>query len=583
MEGGYEVTRERPLPWVAGRLPGPVRGLLGVVVALLGLWLVSRPVASLTVLTFYLGVTCLVAGIGELVGGTRWSQRLTGVLWVAVGTVALLAPGPASGALPAVVAVVLVVSGLFRVVRVRRERTLDGRLSALLLALAEVVLGVVTLAWPDITLVVVAVIFGVRAVVVGVQFVWDAAVGVRRTPEAPAVSRGPWRRTGRFVASALALVLAAGTWWATGAARDASPQVTDFYTPPADVPAEPGQLLRAEPFTAEVPDGARAWRILHTTTDHDGAPTTASGLVVVPEAPADDDRPVIAWAHGTTGQARQCAPSLLSEPFTAGAFPVVLDEVVDRGWAVVATDYVGLGAGGDHAYLVESVAGHAVLDSVRAARQLTEAELGDNTVVWGHSQGGASALWTAQVQPTYAPDVPLAGTVAMAPASDTVAIAEGLGEVTGGSVFAAFVVQGYAAAYEDVDVREVVEPAAVSLVERMTSRCLSEPGVLASVLTALSLGNSEVLRPDAARGPLGERLLENVPLEPGTSPLLVAQGADDVLITPALQRAYVRQIRVGGRDVEFSVHPGRDHLSLVQDEASPFLPELLDWTAARFG
>lgn len=579
------MGRERPLPWVAHRLPWRVRGLLGVATVLLGLWLVTRPITSLTLLTAYLGLTSVVVGLGELfAAGPRW-HRATGGLWLGIGVVALLAPGAASGALPVVVAVALLVSGGLRSVRARSAEGLDGKLSALLLALAEVVFGVVALAWPDVTLVVVAVLFGIRAVVVGAQFVWDAWVG-RGRPVSPAPARpGPWRRAGRVAVSALTLVLAAGAWWATDTARDASPQVDNFYTPPADVPADPGRLLRAEPFIAEVPDGARAWRILHTTTDHEGAPTVASGIVLVPEGPAvRGGRPVVAWAHGTTGQARQCAPSLLAEPFTAGAFPVVLDEVVERGWAVVATDYVGLGAGGgDHAYLVGAVAGHAVLDSVRAARELVDADLGGDTVVWGHSQGGASALWTAQVQPSYAPDVPLAGTVAMAPASDTVAIAEGLGDVTGGSVFAAFVVQGYAAAYGDVEVADAVRPAAVPLVDRMASRCLSEPGVLASVLTALSLGDEDVLRADVARGPLGARLLENVPLEPGDGPLLVAQGADDVLITPALQRAYVRQVRGGGREVDLRVVPGRDHLSLVQDEGSPFLSTLLDWTAARLG
>ncbi|QCC78108.1 hypothetical protein E2C04_14625 [Nocardioides daphniae] len=141
-------------------------------------------------------------------------------------------------------------------------------------------------------------------------------------------------------------------------------------------------------------------------------------------------------------------------------------------------------------------------------------------------------------------------------------------------------VQGYASAYDDVRLRDVVRPAAVPLVRRMASRCLSEPGVLASVLTALSMRDEDVLRRDAAAGPLGRRLEENEPDAPGRSPLWVAQGAADTLITPRLQRDYVAGVRAGGREVDLVVYPGLDHLSLVQEE-SPMLPDLLAWTEAR--
>ena len=57
------------------------------------------------------------------------------------------------------------------------------------------------------------------------------------------------------------------------------PRPDAFYDIPAEVPAEPGRLLRAEPFRTQVPDGASAWRILYTTTRDDGVPAVASGLV----------------------------------------------------------------------------------------------------------------------------------------------------------------------------------------------------------------------------------------------------------------------------------------------------------------
>ena len=90
-----------------------------------------------------------------------------------------------------------------------------------------------------------------------------------------------------------------------------------------------------------------------------------------------------------------------------------------HGYVVVATDYEGLGVPGVHPYLVGVSEAHAVLDSVRAARELPATQATSRFAVWGHSQGGHAALWTGQLQPSYAPDVTLAGVAALAPASVT--------------------------------------------------------------------------------------------------------------------------------------------------------------------
>jgi hypothetical protein len=54
---------------------------------------------------------------------------------------------------------------------------------------------------------------------------------------------------------------------------------------------------------------------------------------------------VIAWAHGTTGWERKCAPSILDTGLASGALPA-LDRIIDNGWVLVATDYTGLGTEG---------------------------------------------------------------------------------------------------------------------------------------------------------------------------------------------------------------------------------------------
>jgi hypothetical protein len=131
--------------------------------------------------------------------------------------------------------------------------------------------------------------------------------------------------------------------------------------------------------------GAQAYRVLYTSTLDDGEPAVASGIVIAAEDLPPGPRPVIAWAHGTTGVAEGCAPSLLNDPFGAGATPA-LAQVIANGWVMVATDYAGLSIAGPHPYLIGQAAGRSVLDSVRAAHQLDGLVLEDQTEVWGHSQ-----------------------------------------------------------------------------------------------------------------------------------------------------------------------------------------------------
>src|SRR5690606_18410186 len=155
------------------------------------------------------------------------------------------------------------------------------------------------------------------------------------------------------------------------------------------------------------------------------------------------------WAHGTTGWAPGCAPSVLDEPFESGAL-FILDQVVERGWSLVMTDYVGLGTSSPHPYLIGQGEGRSVLDALRAARELPAVALAEDTVIWGHSQGGHAALWAGSLAPTYAPELTIAGVAALAPASNLPALVEVIGTITGGSLFAAYVVQAYTDNYPDV-------------------------------------------------------------------------------------------------------------------------------------
>jgi alpha-beta hydrolase superfamily lysophospholipase len=305
----------------------------------------------------------------------------------------------------------------------------------------------------------------------------------------------------------------------------------------------------------------------------------ASALVVAPETPPADPSPLVAWAHGTTGVAEGCAPTLLDDPLGAGAAPAV-DQVVARGWTMVATDYVGLGTEGPHPYLVGQGEGRSVLDSIRAVRQLDDLTLDDDTVVWGHSQGGNAALWTGMLADSYAADASVVGVAALAPASDLPGLVANLDVVPGGAIFASYVLRAYADTYPDVELADYVRPAARIQVEEMASRCLAEPEVFVSVISSLVL-DGPIWSGDPLDGAFGERLAENVPVGPIPAPLLVAQGGDDPLVLPAAQDDFVRRLCGTGGPLDYRTYPGRDHVGVVADD-SDLIPDLMAWTCDRF-
>ncbi|NTU81277.1 MAG: hypothetical protein HGA45_18165, partial [Chloroflexales bacterium] len=306
-----------------------------------------------------------------------------GLGWIGLGLAVLLWPGLSLRVLAITVGLAMVGSGAARIVAGLRGTT-DVRLASLLLGSASVVLGATALVWPDVTLLVVAVLFGIQVLLLGLARIAGAlherSASATMPPREPP---GLLQRFVRTVGAALALLFSLAVAALSLRAHQGAPMVDAFYRPPADLPSAPGALLRVEPFTRALPPTAQAWRVLYTTTRADGVPAVASSLVVAPANPPPGSRPVIAWAHGTTGVDETCAPSLLKDPFGAGATPA-LDQVIANGWVLVATDYIGLGTEGPHAYLVGPQAGRAVLDAVRAARQMPALSLSDQTVVWGH-------------------------------------------------------------------------------------------------------------------------------------------------------------------------------------------------------
>ncbi|MFI1562083.1 alpha/beta fold hydrolase [Streptomyces sp. NPDC020490] len=229
--------------------------------------------------------------------------------------------------------------------------------------------------------------------------------------------------------------------------------IPDFYTPPADLPAANGTLVRSEPLPLALSlpglDGrlpGTAIRLMYKSTDSNGGPVAVTGAYIEPSAAwqGSGARPLVAVAPGTMGQGDQCAASLgLEHPLlvngqtlSVGYEDLAIYRLLARGIAVVVTDYAGLGATDRlHTYVNRVDEGHAVLDAVRAARSLPGTSLtsASRVALFGYSQGGGATAAAAELQPSYAPDVTLAGTSAGAPPANLIEVTKGIDgtELTG--------------------------------------------------------------------------------------------------------------------------------------------------------
>ena len=75
-----------------------------------------------------------------------------------------------------------------------------------------------------------------------------------------------------------------------------------------------GQVIKKEKIDTSV-KGAQAWRIAYISSDVGERKTIATGVIITPNGVAPKEgRPIMSWAHGTTGSAQNCGPSQVIDP-----------------------------------------------------------------------------------------------------------------------------------------------------------------------------------------------------------------------------------------------------------------------------
>jgi alpha-beta hydrolase superfamily lysophospholipase len=307
--------------------------------------------------------------------------------------------------------------------------------------------------------------------------------------------------------------------------------------------------------------------VLYTSIAPHNKPTAVSGSVSVPKGkPPKGGWPVITYAHGTTGIADACAPSRNQEGDPAQGYISYVDPQLNAwlkaGYAVVRTDYEGLGTPAPHAYLVGAAEGRSVLDMVRAARRL-DPRIGKRFLISGHSQGGHAALFAAGEAKRYVPDLALRGTVAYAPASHLKEQASLLPALTSPSsltALATMIVRGASVASASVDPDALLSDQVLGYYPLLNKLCLSDLGAPSRLG---GIAPSTMLRSGADLTALLKVLGKQNPAVKTPAPVLIAQGDADATVYKAFTDPLVNELNAAGDDVTYSVYPGVDHGSIV--------------------
>ena len=327
----------------------------------------------------------------------------------------------------------------------------------------------------------------------------------------------------------------------------------------AGPPPAPGTMIEQAPLAPNLglADASQAIAIVYGSTDGvtgRGA-VPVSGAIFLPKGKAPRGGwPIVAWAHGTVGIGDGCAPSRNPRSMRDATY---LNGWLREGYAVVATDYQGLGTPGPHPYLNTRAQAYSVLDAVRAALA-AKLGLANKVIVVGQSQGASAAFATAGEAGRYAPTVRVLGTVAtgIPYLNGTLATPTDTGTVDRTIAYPIYI----AAAAQAIDPAQradaVFTSKAMTLVGEAEQRCVGD--MMKAVVDA-GLTRRNAMTGDFAatfapylRGTAYRSL--HVP-----TPVFVGTGSTDADVPAVMQDALVRDACAKGTKIVHHTYAGLDH------------------------
>lgn len=376
-----------------------------------------------------------------------------------------------------------------------------------------------------------------------------------------------------------------------GTGQTVTPELSAFYEiDSASLPDGPGVLIKAEEIL-DAPQGVDVYRIMYSSEDLQGNVIPVSGLYAVPDiAVPSRGLPLIGYAHGTTGVGRACGMSqapFQSETPGFAHFALQILPMVERGWAVVASDFAGMGAPGPGSYLVGPLEARNVLDAIRAVL-VADSRIGsvavdaDRIGAYGTSQGGSSVLSTLQIAPDYAPELALKGGMALAlglavPIPGALELVASNPTSTMQNMFMLLIAKSYADSFPElVDIDDVLTPRGKEYLPLLEQYCGQD---LAQRVVDIPLG--EIVKTPIDNG-LIAAMNAAMPLPAHVAtPVVIAQGLADVTIFPAFTHTAVMTACAMGDSVWYSTFPYDDHYT-IRFQARLAGGRIYDWMQDRF-
>ena len=335
----------------------------------------------------------------------------------------------------------------------------------------------------------------------------------------------------------------------------------------------------------------------------EGGQTTATAIVMIPKGKMPENGwPVIVWAHGTTGVADQCAPSVLKDAegkFNLGGALPIAKGLVAQGYAVIAPDYEGLGSKGIHPFLNAKSASESIISALKAAKQQYGNQLSKDWAVVGHSQGGHAAI--AAAERADGAGLNFKGVVAYAPASNLGTILLGgyaqvksqLGQPAGVptakavlpdlQAFASLISAGIMQ-YQPAFTYKTgfTSQRAIDIAAKAESECY--PQVAAEFKADVSNFYDDSANVTKLYPGLDENFIQipaaaiflldsTIGQKPVNKPIVVVQGELDSTVPAGITRLLESQVRASNKNnttsITFKYQPTADHSSVVLDALNP--------------
>lgn len=352
--------------------------------------------------------------------------------------------------------------------------------------------------------------------------------------------------------------------------------LSDFYVFDEAVPNEPGKLLRREQLSEkqQLAQAGTNIRVLYSSTNGLTGEGTlpVSGVLFLPKGEAPEGGwPLMAWTHGTVGIADVCAPSWNGRQAQDEEY---LNRYLARGYAVVASDYQGLGTKGTHPYLHTRAAAYSNLDIIRAI-QGAGFPVSDRTVLFGQSQGAGAAIATADYAPDYAPEIELVGVVATGAPYFTPAALDALDRIRKpddvdpmlGYTFLAMTLAQLVD--PSFTMRNYVTDAAWSVAERVDDTCYAE---IKQMVTESQLSRANSFAQNPREGLRTAFAAMGYPDLKLSAPVFFGTGGQDKDTPPRMQAGLVMALCRAGTTVHSKLYPSLDHRGVVLPSTADSIP-----------